>query len=154
MHKPVSFVRTSKEFPKTQKQTSGMVCATCRYALEDEVQTHDEYQNPLSLDALFVQHPVATYFVQVGKQSELSIEKNEFLGVCAGDVLTVDRALAPALGRLVLAVCDGNFIIARFTEHNGKQYLVTDEKHDTLHELSTEEGTSIWGVITAVSRKV
>jgi DNA polymerase V len=138
--RPVSFVRTEEGLNKSVP------------SIEDSVAS---YKNPLSLDALFVQHPAATYFIEVeGHSDQHEISENKFLGVLRGDVLTVDRALTPTLGRLVLAVCDGSFALCRYTEHEGRQFLVCGNESATAREIDSNGEVCIWGVVSAICRKV
>ena len=91
--KPVSFVRTSIKRGREHEHNSSTVCATCRYTIEDtpDCAFGDDYKNPLSLDTLLVQHPAATYFVEVGNKEEaVNVPENKFLGVTKGDILTID----------------------------------------------------------------
>jgi len=156
--KPVSFVRTTLQKDRhTHAKGAGVVCAACRYAIEDtaDYAIADEYRNPLSLDKLLVQHPAATYFVEVGGvDGVVKIEENKFLGVMQGDILTIDRALAPTLGNLVLAVRDGAFSLCRYTEHEGKQFLVCGVGDSVKQEMCDGDDVYIWGVVSALSRRM
>jgi len=155
--KPVSFVRTSLKKGKDNTSSTSTVCASCRYSLEDTIEhsLSDGYKNPLSLDTLLVQHPAATYFLEVGNKDEsATIQENPFLGVMAGDILTIDRALSPTLGKLVLAVYEGSFTLCRFTEHDGKQFLVCGEGKCVAQEVSDIDGVYVWGVVSALSRRL
>ena len=155
--KPVSFVRTSIQRGREHEHESGTVCATCRYTIEDapDYVLGDDYKNPLSLDTLLVQHPAATYFVEVGtKEESVNVPENKFLGVAKGDILTIDRALKPTLGKLVLAVYEGDFTVCRFTEHEGRQFLVCGKGKKLAEEVCEDEGVYVWGVVSALSRKL
>ncbi len=156
--KPVSFVRTSLSKDKHVHGNGGeVVCAACRYALEESADyaMSDGYKNALSLDKLFVQHPAATYFVEVGNpDGPVKIEENKFLGVMQGDILTIDRALTPVLGNLVLAVREGAFSLCRYTEHEGRQFLVCGVGDAVKQEVCDGDGVYIWGVVSALSRRL
>lgn len=156
--KPVSFVRTPTKKRRSESTLfNPTVCATCRYALEDDSEHFlpEGYKNPLSLDELFVQHPAATYFFEVGTKDEsITIQENPFLGVMMGDILTIDRAICPTLGKLVLAVYEGSFRLCRFTEHNGKKFLVCGEGKDVVHNVSDTDDVYVWGVVSALSRRL
>jgi DNA polymerase V len=145
--KAVSFIRTS---PKTLGEAG-----------------HSEgYRNPLSLDELFVTHPSSTFFVRVGAVSDESpavpgfcdesvaggVGEDAALGVSAGDLLVIDRALQPALGRLVLVGVEGELVLRRYTEHNGKQYVVGGE--GVTIELESSSDVVFWGVVKNIVREV
>ncbi len=155
MHRAVSFVRTSKDVsPQKHVKNEKVVCASCRYTLEDGFDTEGDYKNPLSLDALFIQHPAATYFVVVGKRSEITISENEHIGVLKGDILTIDRAITPSVGKLVLAVHDGSFLLSRLVEHKGERFLIQNQHEHMALSNEADTDTYIWGTVSSLSRKV
>lgn len=151
----VSFVKDNHQVPKKWK-SKHYVCSACGHS-EKSVESSDDssYTNPLSLDDYFVQHPSATFFVKVGEQEDApSVQENPFLGVAWGDILTIDRAIQPTLGRLVVAVCDGAFTLCRFTEHEGHKFLLCGTDACSAQELHDDGAVSIWGVVASISRKV
>jgi DNA polymerase V len=155
--KTISFVKPLKKIHKDISSAHDFTCATCGAQPDSEnLSPVDEgYQNPLSLDALFIQNPASTFFVTVGGENgQLAISENKYLGVSVGDILTVDRALTPTLGRLVLAVSNGAFTLCRFTEHQGRQFLVCGNEKCTAQEVEADEGVYVWGVVSALSRKL
>jgi len=154
--KPVSFVRTRPATLGQQADQDAAVCVACGSVYQDECGETSEggYQNPLSLDALFVRHPHATYFMQVGAHGDTVQYENTYLGVRTGDILTVDRTLCPVVGSLVLAVCDGELVLCRFTEHDGRRFLVCGDKREQPVEVTSEHGVRIWGVVAAMSRRL
>jgi DNA polymerase V len=157
----VSFVRTSPHALGEVADT-GAICDACGHGEPVAVAEHGEgYRNPLSLDALLLRRPSSTYFVQVsgngvteGKDAATHVPHNEFLGVCAGDILTIDRSVVPIVGHLVLAVHDGVFVLGRFTEHEGKRYLVAENGTRNACELSDEGSIYLWGVVTAIVKRL
>jgi len=155
MH-PVTFVRTSPTALGDAADSEQAVCDSCGSTLVDEsgVPIGDGYTNPLSLDALLIRHPSATYFVQVGTQEDTVISENTYLGVRTGDILMIDRTLKPTIGCLVLAVCAGELALCRYTEHEGREFLVCGERGKLPVEITAESGTSVWGVVGALSRRL
>lgn len=158
--KTISFVKPIKKIFEESKQsdTADFVCANCGtqgISPHSTTPVQEGYQNPLSLDALFIQHPASTFFIKVGDESAYtSVAENKYLGVSTGDVLTVDRTIKPTLGRLVLAVTNGSFSLCRFTEHEGRQFLVCGDERNTAQELQPDEDVYVWGVVSALSRSV
>ena len=150
----VSFVKDGYDVPK--KGHCLRHCSACGHRAVPAERGEDvSYVHPLSLDDYFVQHPSATFFLKVGEgEGALSVQENPFLGVAHGDVLTVDRALQPTLGRLVLAVLEGSFTLCRFTEHEGRRFLVCGTSAHSSQEINEDDGVNIWGVVSALSRKV
>jgi len=121
------------------------------------------YRNPPLLDALFVQHSMSTHFIEVedgadcrtlsGEDKNMQVCANEYLGVRAGDILTVDRSLTPAVGNLVLAMRGRACTLCRYTEHEGRRFLVCGQA--CASDIS-DEGTNmrVWGVVSALSRRL
>ncbi len=126
--KPVSFMRTAP-------------CPTI------EGEDGATYCTPLSLDALVVARPVSTFFVRVGEE----VDDPDGLGVTKGDLLVVDRAVAPSIGKLVLVVLEGELAVRRFTEHSGTKMVVGGMPGRT-HVLDEQAGVSMWGVVIAIVR--
>lgn len=79
---------------------------------------------PLDLHALLVRRPAATFFYRI-EGDELICE-----GIRDGSILVVDRSVTPRNDRLVVADCDGERIVTRWTYHNA-------------------ERLQVWGVVTA-----
>ena len=69
----------------------------------------EQYLEPkLSLDALLVKRPAATFFVRVAGDSMIGE------GIHPGDLLVVDRSLRPADGDVIIAAVDGEFTVKRY----------------------------------------
>jgi DNA polymerase V len=128
--KSVSFIRTS---PKEL----------------GEVVTEEGYKSPLSLDELLITHPTSTFFVRVGEDVG---EAGEGVGVFSGDLLVVDRALKPSLGKLVLVAVEGDLVLRRYTEHEGRQYVVGGE--GITLALDECDDVLFWGVVKNIIREV
>jgi SOS-response transcriptional repressor LexA len=161
----VSFVRTTPNARETSSPNIGEICTSCgSYALAQPMHGN-AYHNPLSLDALLLRHPANTYFVEVGapvrtaEQTHtalacVSVPTNDFLGIAQGDILTIDRSMAPCLGHLVLAVHEGAFVVGRFTEHEGTRFLVAESGERHAHELTKDGTTYLWGIVTAIVKRL
>ncbi len=152
---PVSFLRTTADVRIGTTEGEANVCASCGSAAAEESGCRsDTYANPLSLDALLIRHPSATYFVRVGLRDDVVISENAYLGVRVGDILMIDRSLTPTVGSLVLAVSGGELMLCRYTEHEGKRFLVCGTRDAASIELMSDGGTDVWGVVAALSRRL
>lgn len=87
----------------------------------------DYEEPPLDLHNLVVANPLATYFM------EMDSDEHVALGVQRGDILTVDRSLEPAAGRLVVVVADEGLRLLRWP---------------------AAEPMEVWGVVTWITRRV
>ncbi|HYG83502.1 MAG TPA: S24 family peptidase [Verrucomicrobiae bacterium] len=110
-----------------------------------EVVYHAGFPNPaetsdvmgLSLDTLIVQHQASTYFWR------LTPEAAESVGVTAGTIAVVDRALLPRNNDTVVAIIDESFVIRQFHRDRQTEFLSLPSG-----EKETAEQTSVWGVVT------
>jgi DNA polymerase V len=91
----------------------------------------------LSLDQLVVRHRESTYFWHLAQ------DMTSDPGWKAGDIVVVDRALAPTPGDWVVVVIENEFILCRYRSKT--QLLRADGE-------KVEEG-SIWGAVTYVVQR-
>lgn len=126
-------------------------CDACESVAQSEYDEYFSYKNPLSLDALFVQHPHTTYFVRVGAEHTV-ITESTYLGVRTGDILIIDRSLTPTLGALVLATHKNELMLCRYIEHENRRYLVSGGSGKDPEKVCLEDDVSVWGVVSALSR--
>lgn len=91
---------------------------------------------PLDLHRLLVKNTPATYFFR------LADDAPEFK-LFAGDLLVVDRALEAAAGALVLVVIEGEHVIRKLVDREGKLGL-----YDGIHTVMPES-LDVLGVIRA-----
>ncbi|MDY6905498.1 MAG: translesion error-prone DNA polymerase V autoproteolytic subunit [Thermodesulfobacteriota bacterium] len=104
----------------------------------------DFWDRSLDLNRLLVSHPVATFFMRVSGDAM----KNA--GITAGDILVVDRALAPAHNDVVAAVVEGEFLVRRLWHRNKQARLVAEEPGAVPLGIDPDAGVTIWGVVTCV----
>lgn len=67
------------------------------------------------------------------------------MGIRTGDVLLVDRALSPGLGRVLVVLIDGELRLGRMGLVGGRAALITDQE-----ELLLRAEDEPWGVATVV----
>ena len=84
-----------------------------------------QFDGPLDLNAHLVRHPTATFFMRAESDSRE-------LGVCAGDLLVIDRSLEAVPGRAAVVVRSGDLKAERI-------------------RFGGEE-IEVWGVVTHVIR--
>jgi DNA polymerase V len=101
-------------------------------------------EDRLSLDERYLTNPPAMFPLRVSSDSKLfELQK--------GDELIIDRSLHPKIGDLVVAVISNEFVIARFTLHQGIPLLLPFNK-----KVGDEENGDdfIWGVVSSQHRRV
>lgn len=99
---------------------------------------------PLDLNELLVKRPAATFFVRVEGDSMTGA------GIADGDLLVVDRSLAPASGDVVIASVDGDFTVKTLRR---KGRAVTLEPANPAYPVITFAPGSelrVFGKVTAV----
>ena len=108
----------------------------------------DHIENPLNLQEYVVRHPASTYFARIGE------EDYPALGLYTGDIVVVDRSLAPRSNSLVIAELHGEHSICRLHIKN-RTWLLEDGAGE-LHEVSFHDpfDTPVWGRITHIIHAV
>ncbi len=106
----------------------------------------DHLESRLNLHKHIVKHPSSTFF------SRVEGESSSLLGVHDGDILVVDRSLAPKNESLVLAVLDGEIKVCRVEQRFNEWYLILGD--GSRHPVSFGDETVIWGKVTHVVHAV
>jgi len=108
----------------------------------------DFLEGKLSLDKLLIHNKDATFFVRA--------EGEAMRDACIhhGDLLVVDRSLIPISGNVVIAVDDGELIVRRYLQREGRVVLAPE--NPVFKELEFKDGQElkIWGVVTSFIKKL
>jgi len=104
----------------------------------------DYEEGKLDLNEHLVKNPAATYFVRVSGDSMLGA------GIHSGDLLIVDRSLAPADKKVVIANINGELTVKRIRLRKGKILLEPENSSYRAQEVPEDSDFSIWGVVTSV----
>lgn len=102
----------------------------------------------LDLNDILVPHPQATFLMRVAGNA-----MHEF-GIDGGDLVLIDRAIAPCHGHVVIAVVDEEFVCRQLCTQGGQLRLQA-----TLAgcaDILAREGEEfqIWGVVTQVIKSM
>lgn len=106
----------------------------------------DHCDEKIDLHQLLITHPAATFFVKAEGNSMIDA------GILSGDLLIVDRALKPVVNDIVLAFCDGGYLVKRLIEHDKQLYLAAENCAHTYRPIQVTEEVIIWGVVSGVVR--
>ncbi len=98
----------------------------------------------LDLNKILVQNPSATFFVRNESQALHDIRQ--------GDVLVIDRSLAPQHNAIVLAVIEGELVLRRLLQHQNKWQLQSDNQKTQTQILQSESDFEIWGIVKHIIR--
>ena len=105
----------------------------------------DDYlEKALDLHELLVDHPAATFFVRVEGDSMKDA------GMQSGDILIVDRSLAPESGKIVVALLNGEFTVKRLLRKGEKLFLLPENSRYPSIEVTDGSDFQVWGVVTYV----
>lgn len=109
----------------------------------------DYAEGELDLNTFVINNPPATFFVRVTGDSMINA------GIFPGDILVVDRSAEATTGKVIIAVLNGEFTVKRFkVDKSGKAALLPENPKYPPILLNEEIDFRIWGVVTAVVRKV
>lgn len=104
-------------------------------------------EGPLDLNRLCIRHPAASYFIRARGDSMTRA------GIGDGDLLIVDRALQARNGDIIIASIDGEFIVKRYVNENGRIQLVPENPAYPIIDIQRGETTcEFFGVVTATIR--
>lgn len=108
----------------------------------------DDYiQGRLSLDEHLIAHKEATFFVRATGNSMVGA------GIFDGDLLVVDKSLAPASGDIVIALVDGDLTVKRLIKRG--EVVVLKAENNRYAEIEFKDGQElqVWGVVTSAVKK-
>ena len=110
----------------------------------------DDYiEHSLDFNEYLLPRPAATYCMRVAGESMTGA------GILPGDILVIDRSISPRTGCVVVAVVYGEFTVKRlFRNKDGTMVLVAENPEWQQPLMSGEEGFSVWGVVSAVVRRL
>jgi DNA polymerase V len=104
----------------------------------------DHLERSIDLNEELIQHPAATFFVRVKGESMHDA------GIQSGDILVVDRSLAPTDRKIVVAMIDGEFTVKRFRNQDGRIFLEAANDQFPKIEVSGDRELVVWGVVSFV----
>jgi DNA polymerase V len=108
----------------------------------------DYAEKGLDLNAYLVPHKEASYFFHVSGQSM------SHAGILDGDIVLVDRSVTPLHGHYILAVIDGDYTLKRL--HLAGAVVELHPENPAFAPMRLKDGQvlEVWGVVTAVIRKI
>lgn len=73
-------------------------------------------------------------------------------GLCSGDILLVDMAMQPINGGLVVAVIDGECVLALYRRRGRRVCLSVRDGSSRVYTADADDELSVWGVVDGVVR--
>jgi DNA polymerase V len=90
----------------------------------------------------------ASYVFRVSGESMIDA------GLRDGDTLIVDRDGRPGSGSIVIAVCDGGFVVREIRRIDGVPHLVARNDLEPHAPRRCDEDVEIWGVVRTIVRNL
>jgi len=100
----------------------------------------------ISIDDYLVEHPSSTVLVEVKGDSMIGA------GINSGDMLVVERNPNPDIGKIVVAIVDGDFTIKYLERDKQGCYLQPANEH--FSNIRPEGSLEIFGVVAGQFRKI
>jgi DNA polymerase V len=102
----------------------------------------------LDLNDILVRHPQATFLMRIAGDAMREV------GIDSGDLVLVDRAIAPSHGHVVIAVVDEEFVCRQLCKQGVDIRL--QATHAGCADILAREGAEfqIWGVVTQVIKSM
>ena len=106
----------------------------------------DHIEGKLDLNLHLIRRPAATFFIRAQGESMRDA------GIFDGDLLVVDRAIAPQAGDIVIAALHGELTVKRLKKSNGA--LVLCAENPAFSDITLDDAScEAWGVVTHSVRR-
>jgi DNA polymerase V len=102
----------------------------------------------LDLNDILVRHPQATFLMRMAG------DDMHDLGIDAGDLVLIDRAITPSHGHVVIAVVDDEFVCRQLCRQGADIRLQTARAGEADIVARDDTAFQIWGVVTQVIKSL
>ncbi len=136
--------RSAAEFPARAGQPQFVVKIPAGFPSPAADYVEDE----LDLNTYLVKHKAASFFFEVEGDSMVGA------GILDGDKVLVDRSLVPMHGHVVVAIIDAEFTLKRLHRVGDTIELRPDNPAYRAIQIREGNDLQIWGVVSAVIRKL
>ncbi|ASD99345.1 translesion error-prone DNA polymerase V autoproteolytic subunit [Salmonella enterica] len=100
----------------------------------------DYIESTLDLNEYCIRHPSATYYLRASGESMIES------GIQSGDLLVVDRSIAPVHGSIVIASIDNEFTVKKLCVHPRLCLLPMNPAYSPI--FVDPDSLEIFGVVT------
>jgi len=104
----------------------------------------DYIDKSIDLNEVLIKNKPATFLVKALGDSMIGA------GIFSGDILIVDKSIAPTNKNIVVAILNGEFTVKRFIKEKNKILLRPENSKYKDFEINLEDDFKIWGVVTFV----
>lgn len=107
----------------------------------------DDLEDVIDPVAWIVRHEAATFWWRVSGDSLTGI------GILDGDLVAIDRTAKKRLGRVVLALHEGQVTLKVLGKRQDGRFVLEARSFREYPPIVCGEATEIWGVLAGVARK-
>ena len=104
----------------------------------------DYMENKLDLNEYLIKQPAATFIVKAKGPSMTDA------GIISGDLLIVDRSIAPKSNNIVIASIFGDLTVKKLQKKKNSLFLLSANSDYPSIEVKEEMECFIWGVVTYI----
>lgn len=106
----------------------------------------ESYKETLDFNDLLIENAPATFVLRVSGQSMIDA------GMCAGDLMVVDRSRTPKNNDIVVMQIDNDYTVKRFIKTSDGFYLKAENSSGLYHDIYPQEGQEwhLFGVVNFV----
>ncbi|MBO7198069.1 MAG: translesion error-prone DNA polymerase V autoproteolytic subunit [Tidjanibacter sp.] len=111
----------------------------------------EDVRERLDLAKLLVRHPASTFFFRIDGVSMVDEYMDE------GDIVIVDRSIAPYNNCKAICYIDGEYTIKRVEMDGHTVRLMPANENNTRYtpiEVAPESDFMVWGVVTYIIKKI
>ncbi len=108
----------------------------------------DYADGPLDINDYLVRNAVSTFFFRVQGNAMQGAE------IFEGDILVVDRAIKPVHHHIVVAFLNGERLVKRLYQHQGRVALLAENPGSLPIEVNETMDLVIWGVVVGKFKRV
>jgi len=101
----------------------------------------DYEEQRLDINEYLIRNPVSTFFFVVEGDSMQGAE------IFDGDILVVDKSIAPVHGHIVIAFVDGERLVKRLHRRAGRVALIAENPKYPALEIREGQEMQVWGVV-------
>ncbi len=108
----------------------------------------DFHYMSIDLNKELIKNKEATFFARVKGDSMRDA------GLDDGDLLVIDRSLEPQNGKIAVCFVDGEFTVKRIKIDKDAVWLMPENENYAPIKVTGENEFIIWGIVTAVIKKL
>jgi DNA polymerase V len=102
----------------------------------------------ISLDKVLVKNFEATFYAKADGTSMIGA------GIDDGDIMVIDRSIAPTDGKIAVCCINGEFTVKRIKIKKDGVYLMPENKTFQPIKIEEDHKLFVWGIVTYVIKKV